>query len=55
VGINFVANYTSITDGVERPMVRRVDLELTGEPEGKDSFVLHGLTKLTMRWTPEGV
>lgn len=36
----------------ERIFDRMDDIELAGEPERNDSFVLHGLTKLPIRWTP---
>jgi cytochrome P450 len=38
----------------ERILDRMADIELAGEPERNDSFVLHGLTKLPIRWTPIG-
>jgi hypothetical protein len=28
------------------------DIELVGEPERNDSYVLRGLTSLPIRWTP---
>jgi cytochrome P450 len=38
----------------ERVFDRMTEIELNGEPERNDSFVLHGLTKLPIRWTPVG-
>lgn len=38
----------------DRIFDRMTDIELAGEPERNDSFVLHGLTKLPLRWTPVG-
>ena len=36
----------------ERIFARMDDIELAGEPERNESFVLRGLTKLPLRWTP---
>jgi cytochrome P450 len=36
----------------ERIFDRMADIELAGEPARNDSFVLHGLTTLPIRWTP---
>ena len=36
----------------ERILARMDDIELAGEPRRNDSFVLHGLTSLPIRWRP---
>jgi cytochrome P450 len=36
----------------ERILARMDDIELAGEPQRNDSFVLRGLTSLPLRWTP---
>jgi cytochrome P450 len=36
----------------DRMFDRMADIELAGEPKRNDSFVLHGLTALPIRWTP---
>ena len=36
----------------ERVLARMADIELAGEPVRNQSFVLHGLTSLPLRWTP---
>jgi cytochrome P450 len=37
----------------ERIFARMTDIELAGEPERNQSFVLHGLTSLPLRWRPQ--
>jgi cytochrome P450 len=36
----------------ERVLTRMADIELAGEPVRNESFVLHGLTHLPLRWKP---
>jgi cytochrome P450 len=36
----------------ERILARMDDIQLAGEPQRNDSFVLRGLTSLPLRWTP---
>ena len=36
----------------ERILARMDDIELAGEPQRNESFVLRGLTSLPLRWTP---
>ena len=36
----------------ERILARMADIELDGEPVRNESFVLHGLTRLPLRWRP---
>jgi cytochrome P450 len=36
----------------ERVLARMTDIEVAGEVQRNDSFVLHGLTKLPLRWRP---
>jgi cytochrome P450 len=36
----------------EKALARMDDIELAGEPRRNDSFVLHGLTSLPLRWKP---
>ncbi len=38
----------------DKVLTRMADIELAGEPERNDSFVLHGLSTLPIRWTPTG-
>jgi cytochrome P450 len=35
----------------ERLLARTTTIELAGEPVRNESFVLHGLTSLPLRWT----
>jgi cytochrome P450 len=36
----------------EQLLARLDAIELAGEPERNDSFVLHGLVRLPIRWRP---
>ncbi len=36
----------------EELLARMADIELDGQPQRNQSFVLHGLTRLPLRWTP---
>jgi len=36
----------------ERVLARMADIEVAGEVRRNDSFVLHGLTRLPLRWRP---
>jgi cytochrome P450 len=50
IGAPLARQETRIT--FERLFARTDDIEVAGEPRRNDSFVLHGLTHLPLRWTP---
>jgi cytochrome P450 len=50
IGAPLARQETRIT--FERLLARMDDIELAGPARRNDSFVLHGLTELPLRWTP---